>query len=83
VPLKPTHRVDNLAMGLSMVASTRGVALIPSYVNNFLPWSVVSRPLAGQQPSIDLVVGYSKLNRSPLLRDFRARIKDLIARVPA
>ncbi len=83
VPLKPAHRVDNLAMGLSMVASTRGVALIPSYVNNFLPWSVVSRPLAGHQPTIELVVGYSKLNRSPLLRDFKARINDLVARAPA
>ncbi len=64
-----------------MVASTRGVALIPAYVNNFLPWSVVSRPLAGEQPRIDLVVGYSKLNKSPVLRGFKSRIGDLIERV--
>lgn len=81
VALKPAHRVDNLAMGLSMVASTRGVALIPAYVNNFLPWSVVSRPLAGEQPKIELVVGYSKLNKSSVLSRFKSHIGDMIGRV--
>jgi LysR family transcriptional regulator, hca operon transcriptional activator len=39
VDLKPAHRVDNLAMAMSLIASTRGVALLPTYARNFLPWS--------------------------------------------
>ena len=34
---RPAHRVDNLAM--SLIGSTRGVALLPAYAKNFLPWS--------------------------------------------
>jgi LysR family hca operon transcriptional activator len=79
VTITPGHRVDNLAMGLSMVASTRGFALIPAYVNNFLPRSVVSRPLTGDQPKIDLVVGYSNLNKSAVLRRFKSRLNELVA----
>jgi LysR family transcriptional regulator, hca operon transcriptional activator len=63
-------QVDNLAMAMSLVASTRGVALLPAYAQNFLPWSVISRPIRGQPPTIDLVVGYSKSNTSPLLKFF-------------
>ena len=49
----------DLAMAMSLVASTRGIALLPAYAKNFLPWSVVSRPLEGVAPTIDLVIGYS------------------------
>jgi LysR family hca operon transcriptional activator len=78
---KPEHEVDNLAMAMSLIASTRSAALLPAYVQNFLPWSVVSRPLGGDVPTVDLVVGYSKLNTSPILKLFLSRIDDLIARV--
>jgi LysR family hca operon transcriptional activator len=64
VDLKPAHRVDNLAMAMSLIASARGVALLPAYAKNFLPWAVTSRPLAGEVPTIDLVVGYNKTNWS-------------------
>src|SRR5271157_1677256 len=37
---------------------------------NFLKWSVISRPLKGEAPTIDLVVGYHKANTSPILRTF-------------
>jgi LysR family hca operon transcriptional activator len=37
---------------MSLVASTRGLALMPAYANNLLPWSVVSRPLEGEAPTI-------------------------------
>jgi LysR family hca operon transcriptional activator len=63
----PTHRVHNLTMAMSLVASTRGVALLPAYTENFLPWSVTSRPLRGEPPTTDLVVGYAKDNNSPTL----------------
>jgi LysR family hca operon transcriptional activator len=71
--------VDNLAMAISLVASTRGVALLPAYARNFLPWSVISRPLEGEAPTIDLVIGYSEANRSPTLKLFLSRLDELIA----
>ena len=77
VALTPTQGVDNPAMVMSLVASTRGLALIPDYVENLLPWSVVSRPLAGEAPTIDLVVGYSRSNASPVLARFVARLDEL------
>ena len=73
------HEVDNLAMAVSMVASTRGVALLPIYAENFLPWSVVSRPLSGLMPSIDLVVGYNRNNTSEVLQLFLSRLETLKA----
>jgi LysR family transcriptional regulator, hca operon transcriptional activator len=73
--------VDHLAMAVSLVASTGGVALLPAYAQNLLPRSVTSRPLRGDVPTIDLVVGYSKTNSSPILKLFLSRIDDLITRV--
>jgi LysR family hca operon transcriptional activator len=78
----PELEADNLAMAMSLIASTRSVALLPAYVQSFLPWSVTSRSLSGDVPTIDLVVGYSKANASPTLKLFLSRIDDLIARVP-
>ena len=81
VKITSTQGVDNPAMVMSLVASTRGLALIPDYVKNLLPWSVVSRPLAGEVPTIDLVVGYSRTNTSPVLNLFLSRLSELIVRV--
>ncbi|MBE7209469.1 MAG: LysR family transcriptional regulator [Gluconacetobacter diazotrophicus] len=67
VVLRPAHRIDNFAMGISLVASTRGVAILPRYVEPLLPWSVVSRPLAGPTPVIDIALGFRRDDRSPLL----------------
>ena len=75
--LKPAHRVDNLAMAMSLIASTRGVALLPTYATNFLPWAVTSRPLAGEAPTIDLVIGYNKTNTSAILKLFLSRVDQL------
>jgi LysR family hca operon transcriptional activator len=79
--IRPAHEVDNLSMAISLVASTRGVTLLPAYAVNFLPWSVISRKLAGETPTIDLVIGHHKANTSPILKLFLARSDDLIARV--
>ena len=81
IDIKPDHEADHLAMAMSLVASTRGVALLPAYARNLLPSSLTSRPLQGDVPTIDLVVGYSKTNTSPILKLFVSRIDDLIARV--
>jgi LysR family transcriptional regulator, hca operon transcriptional activator len=72
-----THRVDNLAMAMSFIASTRGVALLPEYARNFLPRAVTSRPLSGEPPTIDLVIGYKKTNNSPILGLFLSRLDQL------
>jgi LysR family transcriptional regulator, hca operon transcriptional activator len=73
--------IDNLGMAMSLVASTRGITLLPTYAKNFLPRSVISRPLKGEAPTIDLVIGYSKANTSPILKLFLSRSDDLISRV--
>ena len=77
----PAHEVDNLAHAVSMIASTRAVALLPAYANNLLPWSVTSRPIRGDTPTIDLVVGYNKANRSPILKLFLSRVGDVTAQM--
>jgi LysR family hca operon transcriptional activator len=79
--IKPDHEVDNLAHAVSMIASTRAVALLPAYAKNFLPWSVTSRPIKGDAPTVDLVIGYHKENTSATLKLFLSRVDDLIARV--
>ena len=77
--ITPQHGVDNLAMAMSLVASTRGLALMPAYASNLLPWSVVSRPLAGTVPTIDLAIGYSRSNTSATLKLFLSRADELAA----
>jgi len=82
IEIAPHLEIDNYAMAISLVASTRGVALLPASAENFLPWSVVGRPLKGEAPTVDLVVGYHKANASPILKMFLSRIDDLTARRP-
>jgi len=83
VDIKPAHRIDNFAMGISLVASTRGIALLPTYVEPLLPWSVVSRPLMGEPPTIDLAIGYRPDNPSLVLKTFLGGLDQLIAAGPA
>jgi len=75
--VKLDHGVDSVSMAMSLVASMRGLALMPAYAKNVLPWSVVSRPLEGEAPTIDLAVGYSKANTSPILKLFLSRVEEL------
>ena len=78
VDVKLDHGVDNMAMAMSLVASTRGLALMPAYAKNLLPSSVVSRPLEGEAPTIEVAVGYSKSNTSPILKLFLSRLDELV-----
>jgi LysR family transcriptional regulator, hca operon transcriptional activator len=64
-------------MAMSLVASTRGLALMPSYAKGLLPRSVVSRPLEGTAPTIDVAVGYNRTNTSPILELFLSRLDEL------
>jgi LysR family hca operon transcriptional activator len=81
VEITPTQGADNPAMVISLVASMRGMSLVPAYIESLMPWSIVSRPLAGEVPTIELAVGYKKTNNSPVLKLFLARLDQLIARV--
>ncbi len=80
IDITPDHEADHLAMAMSLVASTRGVALLPAYAQNFMPWSVISRPLEGEAPTVDLVIGYSNANTSPILKMFLSKSDELISR---
>jgi LysR family hca operon transcriptional activator len=81
ITLKPTYDAENLSSAMSLVASTGGVTLLPLFAQNLLSPSVVIRPLLGEVPTIDLVIGYSRSNTSPLLKRFLARADELVARV--
>jgi LysR family hca operon transcriptional activator len=79
--ITPAHEADHLVMGMSLIASTGGVGLLPAYAQNFLPSSVTSRPLKGDTPTIELVLGYKKSNASPVLKLLLSRLDELVARV--
>ena len=81
VNITPAHEADHLSMGMSLIASTGGVGLLPAYAQNFLPLSVTSRPLKGDAPTVELVLGYRKSNQSPVLKRLLSRLDELIARV--
>jgi LysR family hca operon transcriptional activator len=71
-----------MAMAMSLVASTRGLALMPAYAKDLLPQSVVSRPLTGAAPTIDVTVGYSRTNTSSVLKLFLSRLDPMTGKTP-
>jgi LysR family transcriptional regulator, hca operon transcriptional activator len=81
VDLTPDHEALNLAMAMSLIASTKGIGLLPLYARNFLPPAVITRPLAGAPPMIDLSLGYNSANKSPLLETLLSRVDELKFRV--
>lgn len=83
VKIVPHLEIDNFAMAILLVGSTRGVALLPASIKDVLPWSVVSRPLSGEQPTIDLMVGYRRDNDSPILCLFLSKLEELLERMAA
>ena len=83
IDLTPDHEALNLSMAFSLIASTGGVGLLPLYARNLLPGSVVSRPLRGAPPMIDLVLGYNEANGSPLLKFLLTKVDELKFRVSA
>ena len=80
INITPAHEVDHVVMGVSLIASTGGVGLLPAYAQNFLYSSVTSRPLKGDSPTVDLVLGYRKSNPSPILKLLLSRLDELVAR---
>jgi LysR family hca operon transcriptional activator len=81
IKITPAHEAEHVTMGMSLIVSTGGVGLLPAYAQNFLPSSVTSRPLKGDTPTVDLVLGYRKSNQSPVLKLLLSRLDELVARV--
>ena len=81
IKITPAHEADHVTMGMSLIASTRGVGLLPAYAQNFLPSSITSRPLKGDTPTVDLVLAYKKSNQSSILKLLLSRLDELVARV--
>ena len=81
IKITPAHEVDHVVMGVSLIASTGGVGVLPAYAENFLTSYVTSRPLKGDAPTVDLVLGYKKSNQSPVLKLLLSRLDELVARV--
>ncbi|MCW6508875.1 LysR family transcriptional regulator [Lichenifustis flavocetrariae] len=79
VDLAPDYEVDNLSMAISLVVSTGGIALMPLYARNLLPPTVVSRPLEGEPPLIDVTLGYRRDTPHLQLAAIVARVKQLRA----
>lgn len=80
--LKQISDAETLSGGMSLVVSTGGFTLLPLYVMNALIPDVVVRPLRGEVPTIDLVLGCNKSNMSPLLKRFMLRADELVKRTP-
>lgn len=80
--IRPSYEVDNLGAVMSLIASTGGVALLPLYAKTFLPDSIVTRPLKGAGPKIDLSIGYRRANNSPVLKLLLSRVGDLVSEFP-
>ena len=79
--LTPRFEIDNYMMAVSIVTRTRGVVLLPASARSYLPGGLTSRALAGEPPTIDLLIGYHRANRSAMLTKFLSRIDDLSARI--
>jgi LysR family hca operon transcriptional activator len=79
--VKADHQAENLAMAISLVASTGGIGLFPLYSQNLLPKTVVSRPIRDAPPTVDLMIGYNEANTSPLLKSILDKVDDLKFRV--
>jgi LysR family hca operon transcriptional activator len=81
ITLKASYEGENLPAITSLVASTGGVALLPFYVKDSLTSKLVARPLKGEAPTIDLVMGHNKSNTSPWLKRFLFRADELVRNV--
>src|SRR6201993_3265018 len=81
ITLKQSNDAETLSGGMSLVASTGGYTLLPLYARNALIPSVVARPLRGEIPTIDLMMGYNQSNASPLLKRFLHRADELVNHV--
>ena len=81
INLDPQFDAGSLSSAISMVISTGGISLVPFYARDLLTPNVCTRPLEGDPPMIELLLGYSESNGSALLGRLLARADELAASV--
>lgn len=81
VSVAPRFEIDNFAMAITLVQANDGIALLPASIQAYLPPTMICRPLSGEQPKIDLMLGFRAGNGSPVLSKFLARTEELAARL--
>ncbi|QPF86515.1 LysR family transcriptional regulator [Bradyrhizobium genosp. L] len=74
VDLKPEHEVHNVVHAISMISSRRAVMMLPAYTSRYLPETIITRPVKGEAPTLDLVIAYHKANKSPILKLLLSRV---------
>jgi LysR family hca operon transcriptional activator len=79
VDLKPEYEVHNVVHAISMITSTRAVMMLPAYTKQYLPESITTRPAKGDVPTLDLMIGYHKANKSPILKLLLSSVGKLVA----
>ncbi|MGU0015904.1 LysR substrate-binding domain-containing protein [Escherichia coli] len=67
----------NILVTMNLVGMGLGVTLIPGYMNNFNTGQVVFRPIAGNVPSIALLMAWKKGEMKPALRDFITIVRNV------
>jgi LysR family transcriptional regulator, hca operon transcriptional activator len=67
---KIVQMATNILVTMNLVGMGLGVSLIPGYMQSFNTGQVVFRPLAGDVPTIALLMAWKKGELKPALRDF-------------
>lgn len=66
----------NILVTMNLVGMGLGVTLIPGYMNHFNTGRVVFRPIAGNAPTIALLMAWKKGTIKPALADFIATARE-------
>jgi LysR family hca operon transcriptional activator len=67
-------------MAMALVGSTGGVTLLPRYARRLLSPELAWRPLVGEAPAIELVLGYPRANTSAATQRFVAELSEFARR---
>jgi LysR family transcriptional regulator, hca operon transcriptional activator len=78
ITLRVAHEAVNLPTIFSLVLSTPGVSLLPTFARKLAPPSIICIPVEPDAPKVELAIGYNKTNASGLLRLFLSRVDELI-----
>lgn len=70
IALNSAHESESLLMALSLVRSSGGYCLLPSYAQTLCPPGLVAKPLAADAPHIELALAWHPENRSTALDAF-------------
>lgn len=68
--LNIVQMATNILVTMNLVGMGLGVSIIPGYMQSFNTGQVVFRPLAGDAPTIALLMAWRKGELKPALRDF-------------